>query len=155
MRRVVIFGPGASGKTTFAAQLSRFTGLPHIELDKLFWQPGLVAMPRRSWVEVQRQLVARDEWILDGDLGPYDAAEERLRAADTVILLDFSPLLCMRRALRRPPERFDFWLWLLRYRSVYRPLLRKAIATHSRDAEVHILRSPKAIADFLKSKGAA
>jgi hypothetical protein len=27
---------------------------------------------------------------MDGDLGPYDAIEVRLRAADTIIFLDFS-----------------------------------------------------------------
>jgi hypothetical protein len=27
---------------------------------------------------------------MDGGLGPYDAVEMRLRAADTIILLDFS-----------------------------------------------------------------
>lgn len=155
LRRVVILGPGASGKTTLAARLSTIAGLPFIELDTIFWQPGLVATPRQRWVEVQRELVARNEWIMDGDLGPYDAPEERLRAADTVILLDFSPFLCIQRALRRSRERFDFWLWLLRYRRVYRPLLTKAITTHAKHAEVHILRNPKAVADFLKSKGAA
>jgi adenylate kinase family enzyme len=151
MRRVAILGPGASGKTTLGAQLSALTRLPLIELDKIFWQPGLVPTPRSVWVDVQRKLVAHNEWIIDGDLGPYDAVEERLRAADTVIVLDLSPLWCVWRAMRRSRERFDFWLWLLRYRSVYRPLLTKAIATHAKDAEVHILRSPKAVAEFLET----
>jgi hypothetical protein len=30
-----------------------------------------------------------DRWILDGDLGPHDAVEARLPAADTIILLDW------------------------------------------------------------------
>lgn len=152
MKRVVILGPGASGKTTIAAQLSRITGLPLIELDKVFWQPGLVATPRSLWVEVQRTLVARDEWIMDGDLGPYDAVEERLRAADTVILLDVPLLVCVLRALRRSRERLDFWLWLLRYRTLYRPQVIHAIATHGRGSEVYILRSSEAAAKFLKSE---
>ena len=61
-------------------------------------------------------LIQEDGWIMDGDLGPYDAVEVRLRAADTVIFLDFSLVRCAWRALRRSRERADFWLWLLQYR---------------------------------------
>src|SRR5258708_1980678 len=54
-------------------------------------------------------------WIMDGDLGPYDVVEVRLRAADTVTFLDFSFLCCARRAIRRSRERIDFWWWILAY----------------------------------------
>ena len=39
MKRVIVVGPGAAGKTTLAARLAEITGLPVIELYKLFWQP--------------------------------------------------------------------------------------------------------------------
>jgi adenylate kinase family enzyme len=39
VKRVIVVGPGAAGKTTLAAILAEITGLPVIELDKLFWQP--------------------------------------------------------------------------------------------------------------------
>ncbi len=57
MKRVVIIGPGASGKSILARQLGQITGLPVIELDKVFWQPGLVDTPRDQWVELQLKLV--------------------------------------------------------------------------------------------------
>jgi hypothetical protein len=84
MKRVVIFGPGASGKSTLAVHLGQITGLPVVELDKVFWQPGLVATPRDQWVEIQHRLVEEDAWIMDGDLGPYDAVEVRLRAVSSI-----------------------------------------------------------------------
>ena len=112
MKRVLILGPGASGKSTLAARLGELTDLPVIELDKVFWQPGLLPTPRDQWVELQQKLVDEDQWIIDGDLGPYDAVEARLRAADTIILLDFWFVRCAWRALRRSRERADFWLWL-------------------------------------------
>jgi len=71
MKRVVIIGRGASGKSTLAARLGEITGLPVIELDKVFWRPGLVATPRDQWVVVQERFVAEEGWIMDGDLGPY------------------------------------------------------------------------------------
>jgi adenylate kinase family enzyme len=149
MMRIAILGPGASGKSTLAVRLSQITGLPVVELDKIFWRPGLVATPRDQWVEVQQRLVGGDAWIMDGDLGPYDAVEVRLGAADTVIFLDFSLVRCAWRAVRRSRERADFWLWLLRYRRQSRPALMKAIADHASKATVHVLRSPEALRRFL------
>jgi adenylate kinase family enzyme len=107
MKRVVILGRGTSGKSTLARRLGEITGLPVIELDKVFWRPGLAATPRDQWVVVQEKLVAKDGWIMDGDLGPYDVVEVRLRAADTIIFLDFSLVRCAWRAVLRSRERAD------------------------------------------------
>jgi adenylate kinase family enzyme len=150
MQRVVILGRGASGKSVLAVELGKITGLPVIELDKIFWQPGLAATPRDQWMVIQQELVERERWIMDGDLGPYDAVDVRLRAADTVILLDFSLIRCAWRAIRRSPERADFWRWLFAYRRRSRPLLLKAVAAHAAEADVHIFRSPRALERFLE-----
>jgi hypothetical protein len=69
MKRVVILGPEALGKSTLAVRLGEITGLRVIELDKLFWQPGLVATSRDQWLTIQEHLVEENEWIMDGDLG--------------------------------------------------------------------------------------
>src|SRR5437879_10479674 len=148
MKRLVILGRGASGKSTLAARLGEITGLMVIELDKVFW-PGLVATPRDQWVVVQEGFVAEEGWIIDGDLGPYDVVEVRLRAADTILFLDFSLLRCAWRAIRRTHERADFWRWLLAYRFQSRPILMKAIANHAASAELHILRDPEALRRFV------
>lgn len=149
MKRVLILGRGASGKTTLAARLGEITGLPVIELDNLFWKPGLLPTPREQWVELQQRLVDEDRWIIDGDLGPYDAVEARLRAADTIVLLDFSLVRCAWRAVRRSRERADFWVWLWRYRRKSRPILIEAINKLAAQAELLVLRNPKALKQFL------
>jgi hypothetical protein len=113
VKRVIVVGPGAAGKSTLAACLGEITCLLVIELDKLFWHPGLAPTPREKWAAIQRQLAAQDSWIMDGDLGPYDLINVRLQAADTVVFLGFSPLRCAWRAIRRSRERADFWGWLL------------------------------------------
>ena len=150
MKRVVILGRGGAGKSTLAMRLSEITGLPVIELDKLFWQSGLVATPRDQWAEMQRRLIEKEQWVMDGDLGPYDAVEVRLRAADTIILLDFSVVRCSWRTVCRSRERADFWRWLLLYRHQSRPRLMEAIAKHASNAEVHVLRHPEAVRRFLR-----
>jgi hypothetical protein len=94
VKRVIITGPGAAGKSALAVRLGEITRLPVIELDKLFWRPGLTATPRDQWAAVQRELAAHESWIMDGDLGPYDVLDVRLQAADTIVFLDFSSARC-------------------------------------------------------------
>src|ERR1700745_2958242 len=85
MKRVIVLGPGAAGKSTLAARLGEITRLPRIELDTLFWRPGLAPTPREEWAAIQRQLAAQESWIMDGDLGPYDVLDIRLQAADAIV----------------------------------------------------------------------
>jgi adenylate kinase family enzyme len=149
VKRVIILGRGASGKSNLASKLGEITGLPVIELDKLFWQPGLQALPRDEWVKMQRSLVAQERWIMDGDLGQYDAVEVRLQAADTIILLNFALVRCAWRALRRGRERSDFWRWLIAYRRRSLPVLMQAISKFAPHAELHLIRNPKQLRRFL------
>ena len=149
MERVVVLGRGGAGKSTAAAQLGRLTGLPVIELDRHFWSVDLTPMGTDDWVRTQCELAAPDRWILDGDLGPYDAPAPRLARADTVLVFDFSLPRCAWRALQRSRERADFWRWLLTWRRRSREPLLDAIATHASGAEVHVLRSPRDVRRLL------
>lgn len=108
MQRVVILGRGAAGKSTLARQLGEFTGLPVVELAKLFWRPGLTATQRDEWTTLQEQC-----------------------------------------ALRRARERTDFWRWVLAYRRDSVPHLSAMIARHAPSANVHVIRGPSALKQFL------
>jgi adenylate kinase family enzyme len=149
MQRVVILGRGGAGKSTVARRLGAATGLPVVELDKHFWQPELVPTPREQWIEIQRTLVSGDRWIMDGDLGRYDDLTVRLKAADTVLVLDFGLLLCLHRALRRSRERAEFWWWLASWRWRERPKIKRAIAEYAGQAEVRIFSDPEELERFL------
>src|SRR5438874_11078764 len=108
MQRVVILGRGASGKSTLARALGAITKLPVIELDKLFWQPGLLPTPREAWSAVQERLAGQEQWIMDGDLGPYDAVPALLRRSVSVCVLGFSLIRCAWQAILSSGERDDF-----------------------------------------------
>lgn len=149
MERLVVLGRGGAGKSTFALHLSQVTGLPVIELDRHFWSEDLAPLPVEVWVHVQEQLAADDQWIMDGDLGPYDATAVRLRRADTVVVLDLSLVRCAWRAARRSRERADFWWLLFTWRWRRRSRVLGAVAAHAPQADVRVLRTPRQVRRFL------
>lgn len=106
-------------------------------------------MPHAEWVKTQRRLVERESWIIDGDLGKYDAVEVRLLAADTIILLEFGLARCAWRAFRRGRERTDFWRWLIAYRRRSLPALIQGISKFATHAELHWIRNPKELRRFV------
>lgn len=99
MQRVLVIGSPGSGKSTFATELAKRTGLPLIHLDQQYWNPGWVETPKREWHAKVAELVAGNEWIIDGNYS--GSLELRLTRADTVILLDVPAWVCVARVLRR------------------------------------------------------
>ncbi|MDQ4037516.1 MAG: adenylate kinase [Actinomycetota bacterium] len=149
MQRVVVLGRGGAGKSTAAARLGAILGLPVLELDNYFWKRDLAPTPLQEWVRMQQRLTAGTGWIMDGDLGPYDALGSRLAAADTVLVLDFSMMRCAWRAARRSRERADFWWWLVMWRHRSRLRVMDAIAQHAASADAYVIRTPRALRQFL------
>lgn len=164
MERVVVVGAGGAGKSTLARELAAVTGLPLYHLDVLFWRPNWEETPRDEWEQVQRGLVARDRWIIDGN---YAASLDiRIPAGDTVVFLDLSRFLCTRRAAwrslrrwgaRRPDladgcnERFDleFLRWVWTFNKTTRPKVVDAITRHGDGKRIVWLRRPADVRRFL------
>jgi adenylate kinase family enzyme len=155
MNRVVILGRGGAGKSSLARRLGSLTGLPVVELDKLFWRSNLKPMPKGKWAELQESLARLPDWIMDGDLGPYDVLETRLKAADTVLILDFPFVLCFWRAIRRSRERADFWWWMLTWRWQSQMKILDAAHRCASTADVRVFRTPRALDDFLSAVSAS
>ena len=154
MRKVVILGRGGAGKSALARKLGDVTGIPVVELDMLFWQPGPVPMDPSRWAGCLQELVQGDRWILDGDLGPYDTAlEVRLRAADTIVVLDFSFLRCAWRTLRRGREQPEYWRWVWAYRRRSLPDVMRAISAEAPRAKLYVLRNPGMVQRFADEVG--
>ena len=163
MKRVVVIGSGGSGKSTFSRALGEIAGLPVIHLDTLFWGPNWTSTPKSEWVEVVRRELERDEWIIDGNFG--STREMRMRAADTIIMLDLPRRVCIYRIVKRmikyrnkkrPDmaegcfERFDleFITWVWNYRKDSRKRAFRELETQT-DKNIIILKSRREVADFL------
>ena len=154
VERVVVLGRGGAGKSVFAQELGRLTDLPVIEVDKHFWDPELKPMRTGLWRERQVALAKELRWVIDGDLGPYDDLEPRLRRADAVVVFDFPFWHCAWRAARRGRERADFWWWVLRWRHTSRPLIMAAIAQWATEANVTVFTKRGEVTTWLLAEAA-
>ena len=100
--RILILGCPGSGKSTFARALAARTGLPLIHLDNVWWRADGTHIPREDFDRALGELLEGERWILDGD---YNRTYEvRLRAADTVVFLDYPEDVCMDGIRRRVGE---------------------------------------------------
>lgn len=99
MDRILVIGSPGSGKSTLARRLGETLALPIIHLDREYFLPGWVEPTREHWAEKVARLTREPCWVMDGHYGGTLAA--RLAAADAVVFLDFSPLLCTWRIVKR------------------------------------------------------
>ncbi|MGE6491488.1 DNA topology modulation protein [Exiguobacterium sp. NPDC077395] len=166
MKRILIIGSGGAGKSTLARQLGERLHLDVYHLDALMWRPGWVMAPREERIDIQQQLVKKDQWIIDGNFG--NTLDLRLQAADTVILIDLPRIVCVYRVLKRViryrgttrpdmgascEEKLDFaflkWVW--NFPDVQRPQLLRQIQQHPKQPNLIHLKSSRAVRNYLKS----
>jgi adenylate kinase family enzyme len=113
MRRVSVVGNSGSGKTTVARVISCRLGLPYLELDAVYHQPGWAARPDPEMREIVADFVRGDRWVVDGNYTSSGVAEIVWSGADTLIWLDLPrPVVIrqvIRRTLRRVLTREELW----------------------------------------------
>lgn len=165
MRRVLVIGCSAGGKSTVARALGKVLGIEVIHLDKVLWKPGCRLRDSTEEPQAVRDLLNRPAWIMDGN---YTVSlPMRLAAADTIVVIDFSRLRCLLRALKRLlqfrgrtrpdmgancPEalNLDFLRWIWSYPRRERPELVRQIETHADHAQVIYLHNPADVERWLE-----
>lgn len=85
--RIIVIGPSGSGKSYFAKQLAKLTGLLLFHLDNIFWNSDRTHITREEFDVKLIKILETDSWIIDGD---YSRTYElRMKYADTIYFLDF------------------------------------------------------------------
>jgi len=100
-RRVVVYGPTCSGKSTVASHIAQCIEVPHIELDAVFWAPQWATKPLEELRAEVLSLLGRcsDGWVCDGN---YSQVRDLiLPLADTVVWLRPPFMVVFWRALKR------------------------------------------------------
>lgn len=165
-RRIIVTGLAGSGKSTLSLALGDRIGVPVIHLDLHFWKPGWMAPSEAEWREKQRDVLAGDAWIADGNY--HETLDLRLERADTVVFLDLPWWRCSARALRRGfrmPDELpegchytrrqrlaDEWRLAARvgWKNRAQPELeREIISQHGTHVALHVLDSKRAIKELL------
>ena len=164
MRKVLVIGPGGSGKSTFARRLGELLNIPVKHLDAFYWRSGWMKPSNDEWIKTVTELASGDAWIMDGNFG--GTLELRLKHCDTIIFLDMPRLLCLWRVTKRRlryrnrsrpdmaegcTEKLDLefidWVWNYSRRS--RPKVARLLNEQSASKQVVWLRSNTEVERFL------
>jgi adenylate kinase family enzyme len=111
VQRVSVVGTSGAGKSTVARRLATILGVPYLELDAVFHQPGWRPLPDEEFRRIAAGQAAEDSWVIDGN---YERVRPLVWArADTVVWLDLPKRTVMRqlawRTLRRVTFREELW----------------------------------------------
>jgi len=106
-----VVGNSGSGKTTLARALAAELGVPQLELDSVFHQPGWQPLDRPIFVQLVDEFTKAPGWVVDGN---YSAVRDLIWSrADTVVWLDLPRRRVMRqviwRTLRRAATKAELW----------------------------------------------
>ena len=162
-QRILIVGSAGAGKSTFARDLGRVSGLPVVHLDALYWRPGWIEPSREEWSQQLVGVLGEARWILDGNYGA--TMKQRARAADAAVIIERSRYLCLWRIVRRYvryrgrsridraegcAERIDwpFVVYVWRYPRVSRAKVERRLAEAGCESVV-ILRSQRDLDRYL------
>ncbi len=162
-QRINVVGTSGSGKTTLAQRLSRQLGLPHVELDALYWGPNWTEPQPDVFRQQVSQALSVPRWVVDGN---YSIVRDIIWGqADTIVWLDYPLSLVLwqitHRTVRRAARQEELWqgnreewrrlfsresmiVWVLQ---TYRRRRRQYLALFANPAHAHLLklrlRSPR------------
>jgi hypothetical protein len=111
MQRINVVGMSCSGKTTLARAIAQRLGVPHVELDALYWERDWTPASDETFRARVATALAPDGWVADGG---YQMARDIIWGrADTVVWLDYPLRVILPRWARRTAGRLrsgqEFW----------------------------------------------
>lgn len=110
MEKVIVIGCPGSGKSYFSRRLRDGTGLPLHYLDQIWHKADRTNISREEFDKKLEDILSNEQWIIDGNYAR--TLELRLKACDTVFLLDLPLEVCLRSAESRIGEKREDLPWV-------------------------------------------
>lgn len=164
MKRIVVVGVSASGKSSFSRELAKKTGLPLVFMDEIMWNPGWEYIGDEATIEELQEESQKDSWIIEGYI-TTSARTFLFDRADTIIYLDYSPWIASWRYIKRwwnhriyprpelkgSPEKFSFKFLKLVWTKGEAISLNRFLKEVSNQNKIVTLHSPKETRAYLDS----
>ncbi len=93
--RIHITGNAGSGKSTFAENISKILEISVFGLDEVVWKEGWRKTPQDERRRLEKKLVSRQKWIIEG------VSSIARQTAEIIIFLDFPRRVCYLRCAKR------------------------------------------------------
>lgn len=101
--RINVVGTTGSGKSTVSRRLAALLRMPHLEMDRMFWQPGWRQTPEPKFLAAVTDAVSAERWVLDGNYGK--TIPVKWARADVVLWLDYGFVATFTQLLKRTLQR--------------------------------------------------
>jgi len=166
--RISIIGQSSSGKSTLARKISEKLNIPHIHMDRFWFESGVTKLKPndkegmekvRAYIkENVENFIKQDSWVSDGW---YHKVQPMIsERADQILFLDiplYRRLFNHLQRIFKPGRHKELTMWdefKFFYEIVYRtfakgPKMRQFIQEHSDKAK--ILRNYKEIDEYIKT----
>lgn len=110
MKKIIIIGSPGAGKSTFSQKLKNITNIPLYHLDMLYHKSDKTKISKEEFDRLLNEILKKDKWIIDGNY--QRTLETRLKACDTVFLLDYSTDICLEDAKSRIGKKRNDLPWV-------------------------------------------
>jgi adenylate kinase family enzyme len=170
--RIVVQGASGSGKSSLAATLAVSLGVPHLELDSIYHQPGWTSLDVGEFRHVVSVFATQQSWVVDGN---YSQVRDLLWSrANIIVFVDLPRRVVMTRlvirTLRRILRHEDLWngnreslrnlvstdplkniiLWSWLTHAKYHDVVPDEARRNASHANVVTLRTPSDVQAFLR-----
>ncbi len=112
MKKAIVIGCPGAGKSCFSKKLRDKTGIVLYHLDNIWHLPDKTNISKEEFDQRLAAILKTESWILDGNYSR--TMEERIKACDTVFLLDYPLDVCLAGARERVGVKRDDLPWLER-----------------------------------------
>lgn len=161
MKKIIIIGCPGSGKSTFSNKLKDKLNLPLYHLDMIYHNEDGTHISKEEFDIRLLELFKQDKWIIDGNY--QRTLEMRIKASDTIFLLDIPTEVCIEGAKSRIGSKRDDLPWIeekldkefeqriLEFADNKLPIIYQLLEKYNDNKNIVIFKSRKEIDDYINN----